>query len=188
MALKHVLAQPAPGTAADPDGPPQLVRQFSREPTKKALLWQMPLDTLPISLHVGMAGTSDAVTTLQRGHRSVLGDAPSAGTAECSRANADALARGERVPTVALHPRDMLRLATLDGARVWGLQDEIGSLGPGKQADIETVIVGGDIVKRNGHLVGAHVNAARTLMHEARQRLLHRDETGTTSDTLHAIA
>jgi 5-methylthioadenosine/S-adenosylhomocysteine deaminase len=111
----------------------------------------------------------------------------------------------------------MLRLATLDGARVWGLQDEIGSLSPGKQADIaildlrsphldgfgdpvavmlldagpadvETVIVGGDIVKRNGHLVGAHVDAARTLMHETRERLRHRDETGSTSDTLHAIA
>jgi hypothetical protein len=50
------------------------------------------------------------------------------------------------------------------------------------------VIVGGDIVKRNGHLVGAHVDAARTLMHETRERLRHRDETGSTSDTLHAIA
>jgi 5-methylthioadenosine/S-adenosylhomocysteine deaminase len=240
---------------------------------------------LPISLHVGMAGTSDAVTTLQRfnllgadvnyAHGNMLTDQEfdliaasrgtlsitpstdmlmqfgtfpgtgpalqrgivcgfgvdticSAGTdlfsemrlalaAERSRANADALARGERVPTVALHPRDMLRLATLDGARVWGLQDEIGSLSPGKQADIaildlrsphldgfgdpvavmlldagpadvETVIVGGDIVKRNGHLVGAHVDAARTLMHETRDRLRHRDETRSTSDTVHAIA
>ena len=108
--------------------------------------------------------------------------------AERSRANAAALARGERVPTVELHQRDMLRLATLDGARVWSLRDEIGSLTPGKQADIaildmrsphldgfgdpvavmvlgagpadvETVIVGGDIVKRDGQLVGAHVDA-----------------------------
>lgn len=38
--------------------------------------------------------------------------------AERSRANA-ALAREERVETVDLHQRDMLRLATLDGARVW---------------------------------------------------------------------
>ena len=99
--------------------------------------------------------------------------------AERSRANAPALARGEPVPTVDLHQRDMLRLATLDGARVWNLDDQIGSLTPGKQADIaiidmrsphldgfgdpvavlvlgagpadvETVIVGGDVVKRDG--------------------------------------
>ena len=202
---------------------------------------------LPISLHVGMAGTSDAVTTLRRdgllgadvnyAHGNMLteeeldliaashgtlsitpstdmlmqfgtfpGTGPalqrgilsglgvdticSAGTdlfsemrlalaAERSRANAPALARGEQVPTVDLHQRDMLRLATLDGARVWNLDDQIGSLTPGKQADIaiidmrsphldgfgdpvavmvlgagpadvETVIVGGDVVKRDG--------------------------------------
>jgi 5-methylthioadenosine/S-adenosylhomocysteine deaminase len=223
---------------------------------------------LPISVHVGMAGTADAVTTLQRfallgadvnyAHGNMLTDEEldliaatrgtlsltpstdmlmqfgtfpgtgpalqhgivcgfgvdticSAGTdlfsemrlalaAERSRANADALARGERVATVALHQRDMLRLATLGGAKVWGLEDETGSLTPGKQADIaiidmrsphldgfgdpvavmalgagpadvETVIVGGDIVKRHGELVGAEVEAARSLMHESRERL-----------------
>src|ERR1700734_2693082 len=223
---------------------------------------------LPISLHVGMAGTADAVTTLQRfgllgadvnyAHGNMLTDEEfdliaasrgtlsitpstdmlmqfgtypgtgralgrgivcgfgvdticSAGTdlfsemrlalaAERSRANAAALARGERVETVDLHQRDMLRLATLDGARVWNLDHEIGSLTPGKQADIaivdmrsphldgfgdavavmvlgagpadvETVIVGGDIVKRDGQLIGAHVERARQLMHETQDRL-----------------
>jgi 5-methylthioadenosine/S-adenosylhomocysteine deaminase len=223
---------------------------------------------LPISVHVGMAGTSDAVTTLQRysllgpdvnyAHANMLTDeefdliASSHGTlsitpssdmlmqfgtypgtgaalsrgivsgfgidticsvgtdlfsemrlalaAERSRANAPALARGERVPTVDLHQRDMLRLATLEGAQVWNMEDEIGSLSPGKQADIitvdmtsphldgygdpvatlvlgagpadvETVIVGGDIVKQDGRLVGPRVNAARKLMYETRERL-----------------
>jgi 5-methylthioadenosine/S-adenosylhomocysteine deaminase len=223
---------------------------------------------LPISLHVGMAGTADAVTTLQQfgllgadvnyAHGNMLTDDEfdliaashgtlsitpstdmlmqfgtypgtgralargilcgfgvdticSAGTdlfsemrlalaAERSRANAPALARGERVPTVDLHQRDMLRLATLDGARVWNLEDEIGSLTPGKQADItiidmrsphldgygdpvavmvlgagpadvETVIVGGDFVKRDGQLVGDHVKRAHRLMHETQERL-----------------
>ena len=37
--------------------------------------------------------------------------------AERSRANADALSKGQRVLNVALHQRDMLRLAT-EGARV----------------------------------------------------------------------
>jgi 5-methylthioadenosine/S-adenosylhomocysteine deaminase len=223
---------------------------------------------LPISLHVGMAGTADAITTLERfgllgadvnfAHGNMLTDEEfdliaashgtlsitpstdmlmqfgtypgtgralgrgivsglgvdticSAGTdlfsemrlalaAERSRANGPALARGEQVPTVALHQRDMLRLATLDGARVWNLDDQIGSLAPGKQADIaiidmrsphldgfgdpvavmvlgagpadvETVVVGGDIVKRNGRLVGTQVDHAQKLMHETRERL-----------------
>jgi 5-methylthioadenosine/S-adenosylhomocysteine deaminase len=223
---------------------------------------------LPISVHVGMAGTSDAVTTLRQfdllggdvnyAHGNMLTDeefdliAQSHGTlsitpssdmlmqfgtypgtgralargivsgfgidticsvgtdlfsemrlalaAERSRANADALARGERVPTVDLHQRDMLRLATLDGARVWNLDDEIGTLTPGKLADIaiidmrsphldgfgdpvavmvlgagpadvETVIVGGDVVKRSGRLVGSHVDKAVDLMHQTRDRL-----------------
>jgi 5-methylthioadenosine/S-adenosylhomocysteine deaminase len=223
---------------------------------------------LPMSLHVGMAGTADAVTTLEQfgllgadvnyAHGNMLTDKEldliaasrgtlsitpstdmlmqfgtfpgtgralergivsgfgvdtvcSAGTdlfsemrlalaAERSRANAAALARGEAVATVDLHQRDMLRLATLDGARVWDLDDEIGTLTPGKQADIaivdmraahldgfgdpvavmvlgagpadvETVIVGGDVVKRNGQLVGAHVERARQLMHETQARL-----------------
>ena len=226
---------------------------------------------LPISLHVGMAGTADAITTLQRfgllgadvnyAHGNMLTDrefdliAASSGTlsitpstdmlmqfgtypgtgralargivsglgvdticsagtdlfsemrlalaAERSRANAPALARGEQVPTVDLNQRDMLRLATLDGARVWNLDNQIGSLTPGKQADIaiidmrsphldgfgdpvavmalgagpadvETVIVGGDIVKRDGQLIGAHVDRARKLVRDTRDRLRSR--------------
>jgi cytosine/adenosine deaminase-related metal-dependent hydrolase len=80
------------------------------------------------------------------------------------------------------------------------LDDETGSLTPGKQADIavidlrsphldgfgdpvavmvlgagpadvETVIVGGDVVKRDGNLTGDHVAHARRLMHDTRRRL-----------------
>jgi 5-methylthioadenosine/S-adenosylhomocysteine deaminase len=227
---------------------------------------------LPISTHVGMAGTSDAIIVLDRfgllgpdvnyAHGNMLTDkefdliAQSKGTisltpstdmlmqfgtypgtgralqhgvrcgfgvdticscgtdlfsemrlalaAERSRANAPALARGEQVPTVALHQRDMLRLATIDGARVWNMEKEIGSLTPGKQADVtvidmrsphldgygdsiatmvlgagpadvETVIVGGDIVKRDGKLMGAHIGKARKLMLESRERLRARE-------------
>ena len=118
------------------------------------------------------------------------------------------LARGERVETVDLHQHDMLRLATLDGARVWKLEDEIGSLTPGKQADVaivdmcsphldgfgdpvavmvlgagpadvETVIVGGDVVKQDGHTVGAHVKRAHQLMHETQDRLRSRNTPST---------
>ena len=227
---------------------------------------------LPISTHVGMAGTSDAIIVLDRFgllgsdvnyvHANMLTDrefdliAKSKGTisvtpstdmlmqfgtfpatgpalqrgirsgfgvdticscgtdifsemrlalaAERSRANAPALSRGEQVPTVALHQRDMLRLATIDGARVWKMEHEVGSLTPGKQADItvidmrsphldgygdsiatmllgagpadvETVIVGGDVVKRQRQLVGEHVEKARELMLASRDRIRKRE-------------
>jgi cytosine/adenosine deaminase-related metal-dependent hydrolase len=223
---------------------------------------------LPISIHVGMAGTADAVTALQRDgllgpdvnyiHANQLTDeemdliADSGGTvtitpstdmlmqfgtypatgralergivsglgvdticsagtdlfsemrlalaAERSRANAESLARNELVHEVALHQRDMLRLATLSGAQVLGLADHTGSLTPGKQADItvidmrsphldgfgdpvamlglgagpadvETVMVGGEFVKRDRALVGTHAAKARDLMHETQDRL-----------------
>ena len=229
---------------------------------------------LPISTHVGMAGTADAIMVLdrfgllgsdvnyvhanmltdkefdlianskgtisltpstdmlmqfgtfpatgpalQRGIRSGFGvdTICSCGTdifsemrlglaAERSRANAPALARGEQVPTVALHQRDMLRLATIDGARVWNMEHEVGSLTPGKQADVavidmrsphldgygdsiatmvlgagpadvETVIVGGDVVKRRGQLVGGHVKRAHELMLASRERIRKREAT-----------
>ena len=227
---------------------------------------------LPISTHVGMAGTADAIIVLdrfgllgsdvnyvhanmltdkefdlianskgtisltpstdmlmqfgtfpatgpalQRGIRSGFGvdTICSCGTdifsemrlglaAERSRANAQALARGEQVPTVAFHQRDMLRLATIDGARVWKMEHEIGSLKPGKladvavidmrsphldgygdiiatmvlgagPADVETVIVGGDVVKRHGQLVGEQVEKARKLMSASRERIRKRE-------------
>ena len=84
------------------------------------------------------------------------------------------------------------------------MEKEIGSLTPGKQADVtvidmrsphldgygdsiatmvlgagpadvETVIVGGDIVKRNGQLVGEHVGKARELMLASRERIRTRE-------------
>jgi len=120
--------------------------------------------------------------------------------AERSRANVEAVSRDEAVETVDLDQRDMLRLATIDAARTWHLQDELGSLTPGKRADVtivdlraphldgfadpvttmvlgagpsdvETVIAGGEIVKADGALVGAHVERARELMHQSRARL-----------------
>ncbi|GAA3556477.1 amidohydrolase family protein [Kribbella ginsengisoli] len=89
------------------------------------------------------------------------------------------LALGYQTLTAA----EVLRIATLDGARALGLSDQIGSLRPGKQADlvllrasdinligglhdpiatvvtsahpgnIDTVLVAGNPVKRDGHLL-----------------------------------
>jgi fructose-specific component phosphotransferase system IIB-like protein len=38
-------------------------------------------------------------------------------------------------------------------------------------ADVETVIVGGDVVKRDGQLTGDNVGHALELMHAAREHL-----------------
>lgn len=94
----------------------------------------------------------------------------------------------------------MLRLATLDAARAWRIDGEIGSLTVGKRADIaivdmrsphldgfddpvamlimgagaadvETVIVGGELIKHGGSLLNPLADRARRLMHESRDRL-----------------
>jgi len=121
-------------------------------------------------------------------------------SAERSGASAAAAPGTKLVPAADLGYRDMLKLATMGGAQAWHLQRETGSLTPGKQADVtiidmrsahldgfgdpvttmilaagpadvETVIVGGEIVKREGKLVGPHIAKARQLMRESRQYL-----------------
>jgi cytosine/adenosine deaminase-related metal-dependent hydrolase len=127
--------------------------------------------------------------------------------AERSRANAAAVARDEAVDGVELHQRDVLRLATLDAARTWRIDAEIGSLAVGKQADIaivdmraphldgfgdpvttlvmgagaadvETVIVEGELIKDEGSLLEPLASRARQLMRESRDRLRARVEQG----------
>ena len=121
--------------------------------------------------------------------------------AERSRANAEAVGRDEAVSEVALDQRDMLRLSTLDAARVWHLDDTIGSLTVGKRgdvilidarrphlhplndavttivmnagsSDVDTVIVDGEIVKAGGVLVGPHAERARGLIAASNTRLM----------------
>jgi 5-methylthioadenosine/S-adenosylhomocysteine deaminase len=125
--------------------------------------------------------------------------------AERSRANAAAVARHESVTEVELEPRDLLRLATAGGACVWHLEEEIGTLTVGKHgdvviidmtaphlhgygdpvstlllgaspADVETVVVGGEVVKENGSLIGPHAEIARALMRHSRKRIVERSD------------
>ena len=98
----------------------------------------------------------------------------------------------EPLPDDALTARDMLTMATLDGAHVVGLEDKTGSLTPGKQADVvvidghgpgiapvidpvgavvlsadtanvDTVIVGGKIQKRGGKLLADWESARKAV-------------------------
>jgi cytosine/adenosine deaminase-related metal-dependent hydrolase len=93
-------------------------------------------------------------------------------------------------PGPHLSPADVLQMATLGGAAALGLADQVGSLRPGKQADIvllrasdlnlaaahdpigavvtaahpgnvETVLVGGTVVKKDGRLLHHDLSAVR---------------------------
>jgi 5-methylthioadenosine/S-adenosylhomocysteine deaminase len=108
------------------------------------------------------------------------------------RSNDSVWASEEPLPADALTARDMLTMATLDGAHVVGLEDRTGSLTPGKKADVvvvdgkapgtapvidpvglvvlcadtsnvDTVIVGGTVHKRGGKLTGDWESARKNL-------------------------
>jgi 5-methylthioadenosine/S-adenosylhomocysteine deaminase len=106
----------------------------------------------------------------------------------------------DSIPTA----RDMLELATINGAYVAGLEDRTGSLTPGKKADVvvidatgpsiapimdpvaavtlsadvsdvDTVIIDGEIKKRDGQLVD-DFDRARRLVEESRDHLVSQVE------------
>jgi cytosine/adenosine deaminase-related metal-dependent hydrolase len=120
--------------------------------------------------------------------------------AERARVNADCWQANMPVPDTMLTARQMLEIATVDGAHVAGLEDRTGSLTPGKRADIvaidatalnvapvhdaaaavtlcadvsnvDTVLADGVIHKRDGKLL-ADTGRALRLVSEARDRLL----------------
>jgi 5-methylthioadenosine/S-adenosylhomocysteine deaminase len=63
-----------------------------------------------------------------------------------------------------------MRSPHLDG---FGDSAAVMILGAGA-ADVETVIVGGEVLKRDGKLMGVHVNKAHALMRASRARLRER--------------
>ncbi len=104
---------------------------------------------------------------------------------------------GEKNLPKWLNTREMLQLATIQGARVCGLEKKVGTLVPGKEADmiilradrinmiplndatgavalgmdtsnIDTVMVRGRIVKQNGKLVGVDMAKMNALASNSR--------------------
>jgi len=107
---------------------------------------------------------------------------------------------GDKNPPKFLTVREVLEFATIEGARANGLDRKIGTLTPGKDADIillrtdrlnvmpmnnavgavvtsmgpqnvDTVLIAGKVMKRNGQLVGVDFGRLVRLGDEARDRL-----------------
>jgi len=112
-----------------------------------------------------------------------------------------AFAAGNEEETALLTSREVLEFATIEGARVCGIEDRAGSLTPGKQADVvvircdhsntwpvidpvstvvhqadtrnvETVMVAGRILKREGRLVDVDLAGARSAAASSLEYLL----------------
>jgi 5-methylthioadenosine/S-adenosylhomocysteine deaminase len=107
---------------------------------------------------------------------------------------------GDKNPPKFLTVREVLEFGTIEGARANGLERKIGTLSPGKEADIillrtdlinvmplnnavgavvtsmgpqnvDTVLIGGKVMKRAGQLVGVDFARLTRLGNEARERL-----------------
>ncbi|MDQ0376086.1 amidohydrolase family protein [Amycolatopsis thermophila] len=89
--------------------------------------WQLRKHGIPVSLSMDTSvwWSGDLFSTM----RATL-------SADRSREHLEAHAAGETVVHNKLRARDVVEWATIGGARALGLDDEIGSLTPGKKADV----------------------------------------------------
>jgi len=76
--------------------------------------------------------------------------------------HAAAMSRGDTLGEVSLTAREVLAMATVDGARACGLDDRIGTPEVGKQADVLTLRADTPNLAPMSDLVGAVVHSAGT--------------------------
>ncbi len=155
-------------------------------PLMKAIEYGMPPS---LSIDVVTTVPGDMFTMMRAGFAS-----------ERARVNAEYWERDEPIPATMLTARDMLQMATVNGATVAGLGGTVGSLSPGKKADVvlvdarsinvtpyhdptcavvlsadvsnvDTVIIGGEVRKRGGKML-ADVDRARQLVEASREALI----------------
>ncbi|MEW1588954.1 amidohydrolase family protein [Micromonospora vinacea] len=144
--------------------------------------WQLRHHDIPVSLSMDTSvwWSGDLFSAM----RSTLG-------ADRSREHLEAHAKQETITHCHLRAEQVVEWATRGGARALGMDATIGALTPGRQADVvlikndaspamfpilnphghvvfqaqradvHTVLVGGRVVKRDGHLVGVDLAAAR---------------------------
>jgi cytosine/adenosine deaminase-related metal-dependent hydrolase len=142
----------------------------------------------------------DVVTTVGG---SMFGAMRAALAAERCRLHMAAWERGESLTELPLTAREVLEFATIEGARACGLDHHIGTLTPGKDADIvliasksfgmlplndpvgavvtqaqpsdvDSVFVAGRPVKRDGRMVGIDDSAVARMVTESRDYLYSR--------------
>jgi 5-methylthioadenosine/S-adenosylhomocysteine deaminase len=117
----------------------------------------------------------------------------------------DQVLAGKRGVPDLLTSRDVLEFATIEGARANGLEDKVGTLTPGKEADVimlrtdrinvmpindpigavvwgmdtsnvDSVFVAGKALKRDGQLVGVDLNRIQQLVYESRDYVVKESE------------
>ncbi|MDX1435476.1 MAG: amidohydrolase family protein [Anaerolineales bacterium] len=112
------------------------------------------------------------------------------------------MSQNRQVADLGLKSRDVLEFATIEGARACGLEDRVGSITPGKQADlvmlrrdtlnltplndpggsvvqaagpgnVDTVMVAGRIVKQGGKLLSCDLDKVFRLATRSRNHVFH---------------
>ena len=157
--------------------------------------WPPLLRARQLGLRPGLS--IDVVTTVPG---DMFTEMRAAFAADRARVHDEKYEPNEQVPKDVLTARQILAAATIDGAHVAGLEDRIGSLTPGKQADVvvieakslnvapvidpvaavvlsadvsnvDTVLVAGQLRKRDGALL-ADVDRTRAAVHASSDYLL----------------